>query len=144
MKLSVGYPDPASSVELGHRFLEGALEAETKPVLTKEDILVMKQEVKKVRVSDELLSYGMALIEKTREADGVLCGCSPRASLDLLRASQAKAWLSGRDYVVTDAMMDMAKTVLAHRIRMTAEAEMSARTGRDAVDYALTRVHVPT
>ena len=143
MKLSVGYPDTDASVELGRRYLKGVLEQDPKPVLTKEEILAMKQKVKEVRVSDELLTYGMRLAEATRHAEGVLCGCSPRASLDLLRASQAKAFLSGRTYVVAEDLIDMAKTVWPHRIRMTAEAEMARRTGRSAVEYALSKVAVP-
>ncbi len=143
MKLSVGYPDTDASVELGKRFLQGALEETTEPVLTGEEILAMKQQVRKIRLSDELLTYGMRLAEATRHGEGVLCGCSPRASLDLLRAAQAKAFLSGREYVVAEDLMDMAKTVWPHRIRMTAEAEMARRTGRSAVEYALSRVAVP-
>lgn len=143
MKLSVGYPDTDASVELGKRFLQGALEETTEPVLTGEEILAMKQQVRKIRLSDELLTYGMRLAEATRHGEGVLCGCSPRASLDLLRAAQAKAFLSGREYVVAEDLMDMAKTVWPHRIRMTAEAEMARRNGRSAVEYALSRVAVP-
>ncbi len=143
MKLSVGYPDTDASVELGKRFLDGALEQASEPVLTKEEILSMKQKVREVRVPEELLTYGMRLAEATRHAEGVLCGCSPRASLDLLRASQAKAFLSGREYVVAEDLIDMAKTVWPHRIRMTAEAEMARRTGRSAVEYALSQVAVP-
>ena len=96
-----------------------------------------------VTVREELLSYAMEIIEGTRKAEGVLCGCSPRASLDLLRSAQAKAYISGRSYLVPEDLMDMARTVLPHRIRMTAEAEMARQTGRDVIEQVLLKVSVP-
>ena len=143
MKLSVGYPDQEAAVSLGKRFLEGELEKETEAVLSREEILAMRKEVEEVSVREELLSYAMEIIEGTRRAEGVLCGCSPRASLDLLRSSQAKAYLSDRSYLVPEDLMDMARVVLPHRIRMTAEAEMARQTGHDVVEKVLLKVSVP-
>ncbi len=143
MKLTIGYPKGDAAVELGKRFLEGVLDTPNQPILSKEEILSMKGEVKKVRVSDELIAYVMEIIELTRSADGVLCGCSPRASLDLLIASQAKAYLKDRTYVVPEDIRDMAWVVLPHRILLTAEAQMSRRSGREVVDLALSKAKAP-
>src|SRR3712207_9458263 len=70
-------------------------------------------------------------------------GASPRATLQLLRASRAYAALAGRDYVSPDDVAALGVAVLAHRVLPSTDAQLSRRTVSDVVAHAITSVHVP-
>lgn len=71
-------------------------------VCKKEQILAAREEVKKVHVHELLLDYMAELVQETRKDKEILSGVSPRGTMALLRASQAYAWIRGRDYVVPE------------------------------------------
>jgi MoxR-like ATPase len=76
----------------------------------------------RVRASDALRHYVVALLGRTREDPRVELGASPRAGLMLLRAAKARALLAGRDHALPDDVQRMAEAVLAHRIVLAPEA----------------------
>lgn len=143
MKLSVGYPSEKGALEMANRFLSGQLQEEIRPVLTAGDVTAMKTEAAKVLVHDELVKYISEIIAETRLTDEVRYGASPRAALVLIRASQARAYVNGRDYVIPEDVRDMAQVVLPHRLVLTSEAKMARQTGADVIRHILTRVRIP-
>ncbi len=143
MKLSVGYPASESAMEMANRFLSGTLQEETQPVLTAEDVIEMRRETAAVTVHEELLKYITEVIERTRRSDEVRYGASPRAALTLIRASQARAYVRGRDYVIPEDVRDMALVVLPHRLVLRAETRMARRSGEDVVRHILAEIRIP-
>ncbi len=143
MKISLGYPEKEDQLLLAERFLSGAFEEERTPVLTREDLLTMMGEVKKVMISDELIQYAVSIAEATRSTTEVSCGASLRAGLDLLRASQASAYVDGRDFVIPEDIVEMSKLVLPHRLVLTTEAKLSHFTGYQIMLKVLDRVKRP-
>lgn len=143
MKLSIGYPDTENAVKMAKKYLEGSLKEETTSVLTAEEIVVMKKDVENVTVHEDCIQYIVDIIKQTRVQDEVQYGASPRAVLSMLRASQAKAYICGRDYVIPEDIIEMSKLVLSHRLILRAEAKMGKWTGKQVVEKILEQVKVP-
>ncbi len=124
MRLSLGYPDGEEERRLAKNFLEGKTVAEIQGVCTAEEVLAWKKEVEKVRLSDGLIKYVQEMVGLTRSEKNFVLGASPRAMLALIRASQAKAFLLGRDFVKPDDVKAVAVNVLHHRLSLTPEAKI--------------------
>ncbi len=143
MKLSIGYPGKKEQTVLAQRFLTGELAKPVNSVIETDELLGMMEEVKKVIFSDELVEYALEIVEKTRHEKEVSCGASPRAGLDLLRASQAAAYESGRDFVTPEDIIEMAKVTLPHRIVLSTEARLNHYTGYQVILGVLGNVKRP-
>lgn len=143
MKLSIGFPGKDEHRRLADRFLSGGLIEETEAVITSGDVADMKNEVKNVICKPEIVDYGLMVIEKTREIKELVYGLSPRAGLDLIRASQAYAYIAGRDYVIPEDIAAMAKVCLPHRLILTTEAHISRYTGEQLIVEVLDKVKRP-
>ena len=142
MKLSVGYPASDASKEMAKRFLDGNLHSDTSAVLTGDDINAMKQEVSKVSIHENLLSYASDIVDTTRNKAEIAVGASPRALLSLIRCSQAIAYLEGRDYCIPEDIKSAAELTLPHRLILTSEARLSRITGTELVKDILTKIKV--
>ncbi len=116
MRLEIGYPtlDQEKRI-LADKKLADPLD-EIGAVMTKEDVCALQQRVRKVAMEESLVDYLLAIIRRTREAEGLDVGASPRASLFLYRAAQAHALLQGREYCTPDDIKRLAAPVLAHRL----------------------------
>ena len=137
-----GYPDRQAETHVLE--LADVLEQpRVEPVTTPETILELRELARKVHVSDLVLSYILDLVESLRSHDDVLRGPSPRASLALYRGSRALALIEDRDYVVPDDIRTLAPSVLEHRVRLTAEAELEEVTPEALVQGSLESVPVP-
>ena len=124
MRLSVGYPDREQEKEMAKLFLNGQLKQGADKVCEPEDILKLRQEVDKVTVKENILQYVGDMVELTREEERFSYGVSPRGMLALIKASQAQAYLQGRDYVKPDDVKAVAEKVLLHRLSLTSEAKI--------------------
>lgn len=142
LKISVGYPDVASSEDMIKRYLEGNLHADTQPVLSADDIISMRKEVEAVTIHENLRSYGVQIVEETRNTSEISCGASPRAMLSMFRYSQALAYLADRDYCIPEDIAESAKYTLPHRIMLSTEAKLSRTTKEYAINQILQRVKV--
>ena len=142
MKLSVGYPAPEASREMAKRFLEGTLHGETGAVLSARDINKMKEEVSKITVHDNLLSFASDIINATRNKAEISVGASPRALLSMLRASQALAYMSDRNYCIPEDISRAAGLTLPHRLILTGEARLSRITVDDLLKDILRKTKV--
>ncbi len=96
--------------------------ASLEPVADAAELLAVQDAATRVRASEALRYYIVALLARTREDPRVELGASPRAGLLLLRAAKARALLAGRDHALPDDVQQMVGAVLAHRIVLTPEA----------------------
>jgi MoxR-like ATPase len=129
ISLSMGYPDKDSEMTL----IRGEADAREKiaklePVLTTEDLAVMRQEVKQIYIKDNIVEYMAELIRKTRTAGDLRLGASPRASLALAAMARASAYLDGRDFVAPSDAADQFCYVVQHRISLTEESDAEGMT----------------
>lgn len=116
MRIDMGYPDREAERALLRGESRRDLLTTIKPVTTAEELQVMQRQVPEIHVSDALLDYLQALVEFSREAPQFENGLSPRASLALLRASQAWALIDGRDYVIPEDIQSVLPAVAGHRL----------------------------
>ena len=135
MKISIGYPDAESEVLMTRRFLEGRTGDTVESVMDAAELLKRKEEVRQVRVADSILTYADEIVRLTRQESRLVLGASPRALIQMVQASQARAYLDGRDHVIPDDIKAVAVNTLHHRLALTYEARV-AREDIDAVIYA--------
>jgi MoxR-like ATPase len=146
MKVPVSYPsaqDEERLLRLGRSGITPATLSGITAVADARVFAAMRAEADAVAVTDPIVSYVAALVRRTRELPSVSLGASPRAGVHLLAASKAWAALSGRTYVVPDDVVALAIPVLAHRLVLTAEAELDRFGPEQAVRAALSGVPVP-
>lgn len=136
MRLGIGYPDTDAEKRMASLFLSGQLDARPKAVCTANDILLARQAVKAVTVRENVLAYMEEIVASTRTEAAFLLGASPRALLALLRASQASAYLRGRDFVKPDDVRDIATEVLLHRLVLTPDSKIR----KESADRILRRL----
>ena len=143
MRLAVGYPAKEQEFVMARNFLSGAA-AEAEPaVCTADDILRMKKDVAAVHVSDGVLNYIQEIIDLTRTEPKLTLGASPRALLSLVRASQAYAYLDGRDYVKPDDVKAVAVYVLHHRVVLTPEARLTKEDADSILTALIRKARIP-
>jgi len=116
MRLSLGYPSHAESVQMLCRFLNSQPLAGIEAVASKEDLREAAELCAGCQISEDVMDYMASLCEAARDTDKVRLGPSPRAMLALMRCCQALAAIRGRDYVIPDDVKELAVPVLAHRI----------------------------
>ena len=116
MKISLGYMTREQEMAVISRPSSADLLKVLSPVLTAEEIAEMKAQFPQVRVHKDVLSYMMDIIERTRTENRFVTGVSTRGAIALYKASQAKAALEGRDYVIPEDVLAVAPYVLSHRI----------------------------
>lgn len=143
MRLSIGYPETESEILMAKNFMEGKTADSVPPVCSAHDVLAMKEDVKKVHVSDALLGYVQEIIGLTRKEERFALGASPRAFLHLLDASRAKAYLSGRDYAKPDDVKAVVTQVLHHRLQLTQEARLHREDTDRLIRDLVIRAHLP-
>jgi MoxR-like ATPase len=117
LRIRMGYPSRESEKEIlrNHAGGQSGVEHLT-PVLEAEDILAMQSAVEAVRVDESLLDYAVEIVDRTRQTDQLSMGVSPRGSVMLHRAAQARAFAEGRDFCIPDDFKQLIVPVFAHRI----------------------------
>jgi MoxR-like ATPase len=146
MKLIVNYPDPESEYNMLLIDKDETLTwnlNDIKQVTTIDQIKQLSSQVNSITVSAEVARFISNLTRFTRDLPSVELGCSPRSAVHLLAASKAFAALSARDYVIPDDVIEVAPTVLAHRLIMTPEAELDNFSPYDAINTALQGIPIP-
>src|SRR5690625_238340 len=144
LKINMGYPTKEESITILKRFKDRDSLAEIKPVADKQIILEAQKLYSQVYVSDDLLSYMVDIVEKTREHEDVELGISPRGSQALLKAVQVYAIIQGRDYVIPDDVKAMAKPVLGHRLILTHSMRLRENQIDVVLNDILQQVPVPS
>jgi MoxR-like ATPase len=138
MRLSLGYPAKSAEKKLLLGESRRGLLPRMQPVLSHAELALIQAEVPKVRVSDALLDYLLRIVDATRSQPQFAWGLSPRASLALLAAAKAWAFLAGRDYVIPEDIQAVLPAVVGHRLREVADP--SGHGGGALVQWLLREV----
>lgn len=146
MKITMGYPSEDEEVEIlsRHNAHSGfARLDDIQPVITKDELRALRRMLEHVVVDGSLLRYIVQIVAGSRESGQVYMGCSPRASVAMLRCAKAYALLQGRDFVIPDDIKAVAPQIMQHRLQLTAEAEMEGNTPLDVARKLIENVEVP-
>ena len=143
MRISLGYPDTLQEITImENQQLSHPIE-QLGQVTQVSDLVQLQEAAKGVYLDDLIKQYIVALVSATRSDSNVYLGASPRGSLSLFRAAQARSLLQGRDYVLPDDIKALAEPVLAHRLIIAPAARMRDVTGRTVINEILETVPIP-
>jgi MoxR-like ATPase len=116
MRIKMGYPSPETEREIMRRRATTDPLSALEQIADIEDVMAMQDAVSHVKVDNTLLDYALDIGNRTRSTDLLALGVSPRGTLMLQRAAQARAYLDGRDYCLPDDFKKLAVAVFAHRV----------------------------
>ncbi len=137
LRVTIGYPDEADERAIARRHQAAAEPLDAiEPVIDATRLIELRDEVRRVRVADEVEAYAVALVRATRLHPDLQLGASPRAAVALYRAAQATAFLRGRRFVLPDDVRAIARPVLAHRLVIDLDQSLRGAS----VDSALTAI----
>ncbi|WP_070121720.1 AAA family ATPase [Bacillus marinisedimentorum] len=143
LKMKMGYPTASEELEVLNR-VQGDHPIEMiQPVITKDELLTLQEEVTSIFVDDTIKRYIVDLVNRTRSNNLIQLGASPRGSLSLMKAAQAFSLIHGRDYVLPDDVKFLAPFTLAHRVLLKAEAKFDGRFPEDVIREIVERTNVP-
>ncbi|GAA4408599.1 AAA family ATPase [Nibrella viscosa] len=151
MKVFVDYLSKEDELEVMRRMSNMDFDYEVQPILDKEDITDIRNEINKINISETLEQYIIELVFATRrplesnlrdEARYIQFGVSPRASIHLNLAAKALAYFDQRDYVLPEDIKEVAPDVFNHRIMLNYEAEADGVTTLQVIDSILRKVAI--
>lgn len=143
MKISLGYPSAEDEAGMIMEKLAGNTVEKVVPVVTKEDIIKMRQEVLKVSVHEDIIKYIVEIVDATRKNPNISLGLSPRATLDMVNAAQAAAFMAGRDYVIPDDVIKIMIPAAAHRLVLSVESRIARQKPEEILASIKKSVRVP-
>lgn len=146
MKITMDYPSLEEEVAILERHHANAVLVrldEVKPVITRDELLLLRGLMQQVFVDRTLLQYIALIVQQTRTSKAVYLGASPRASVALLQSAKAYSLLQGRDFVTPEDIKFVAPYVLQHRLILTAEAEMEGYSPIKVTQRLIDKVEVP-
>jgi MoxR-like ATPase len=150
LKVLVGYPSSTEEFVIVER-MTGALQAVQK-VLTTQQLMALQQEADAVYVDPALIEYAVRMVAATRRPQDnglkeleryVMFGASPRASINLILAARALAFVRGRTYALPQDVRDLALDVMRHRLVLSYEALSDNVSGDELLNKILERIPVP-
>ena len=151
MKVYVDYLNKQEELEVMRRMSDITFDYQIKPILNKQDLFSIRENVNKVNISETLERYIIELVFATRrpleyglrdEARYIQFGVSPRATIYLNRAAKALAYLEGRDYVLPEDIKALAPDIMNHRIMLNYEAEADGVKTTTIIDSILRKVAI--
>ena len=143
IKLSMGYPtvDEELDIITGRRF-DDPIKSVTS-VCTRDELIALTEAARQINVDIAVGRYIVKFVAQTRYHPWVSLGASPRASLALIRCSQAFALISGRNYVTPEDVIKMVPYVLSHRIHLKQEGKIKGITVSDVIEDISRNVTAP-
>ncbi len=143
LRIRLGYPGTTDEMAmLDSQQFRHPVE-ELQQVVDSQDLVSAQEEIKSIHVDDKIKSYIVELMTQTRKHTEVSLGASPRGSLVLYRTAQARAAISGRDYVIPDDIKALAPVCLAHRMIVSPSARIKDITAESILQEILNSVPVP-
>jgi MoxR-like ATPase len=136
MRVSIGYPSAQSEIEILMDEHNGRTIDDIQPVISLEEIAEISKFAKQTYVAPSVFGYITRLVHATRVAEDVALGCSPRASLALLKASRVRAMMEGRDHVLPSDIQELAVPICAHRLIL----KSAHRSDQSSVDDVIRRI----
>lgn len=144
MKINMGYLSVAEEIKvISNQKVKHPIDT-LGPVMGLEDILRLQEEVKKIEISPHILEYIAQLTSATRKKkEEIKLGASPRASIALMKASCAWAFLEGRDYVIPEDIVKLLPWVLKHRIILQPEVSIAGKTAEEVISELIKETAIP-
>jgi MoxR-like ATPase len=146
MRLQMGYPQPADELEILRKTQTSYDAIAVNPVITRSDVSRLQQLATQVFIEDSVLEYLLKIVSATRTEAEFRAGASVRGGLALRTAAQARALVSGRDFVLPDDIAELTSPILAHRLglaRQTSDALEERRTVAAALRRIVAAVPQP-
>jgi MoxR-like ATPase len=148
MKVEVRHPSRKAEKRILKNHLRGfdpvhLQQCGVQPLLSIEQVVQLQEAVKQVQMESEVIDYITDITTRTRTHASVELGASPRASVGLLSASQARAASEGREFVIPDDVKLLAPAVLRHRLTLHPDAELQGVTPDDCIESVLREAPVP-
>ena len=143
LRISMDMPTKAQERQILERFQDSEPLESLAPVCSKEQIVELQAAARKVYIHPVLLDYMVDLAHASRQMRGVELGVSPRGTLALMRASQAKALVEGRQFVTPEDIKEVGVPVIAHRLAVSGMAG-SSQAQKEAAASLLSSVALPT
>ncbi len=145
MKLSMGYPSPEEEVEiLGRTEMHNPINNIEQPVMSLDDIVVLQNEVRRIKVTEQVKNYIVKIVSVTRNDRNTTLGISPRGSIALYKASKAFAYIHERSYATPDDVKNTAVSVLSHRIILSPQGKTTFGTSEEYIRNLLKNCEVPS
>lgn len=142
MKLSLGYPDARDEKIMLNRFMRVDPLNELQAVVSMEDIEYVQNNYTLVHVSEEIKDYIIAIVSGTRRHREVELGCSPRATLNMMKGSQALAAIRGRDYVIPEDIKELAIPILSHRLMLKNDLSIGNKS-KTIIEELISTIEAP-
>ncbi|MGN6353210.1 MAG: AAA family ATPase [Parafilimonas sp.] len=145
-KIIVPYPNEAEEINIlqrFHQFTEDNVLNMVEPVISDEQVIQLRQLIKHIVVEENLIHFIAKISVATRNDKAIYLGASPRATIAILNAAKAYAALSGRDFVIPDDIIYVAKPVLRHRIILTPEKDMEGANEDEVIEKIIHSIEVP-
>lgn len=140
--MSMGYPDLYDEVEI-LKGKSGSVESKVLPVVDREQLLAIKEQVDEVQVSNQVYAYVASLSKATREHSYIDLGLSPRGSIAAVRMAKAWAYLEGRDYVLPEDVVSIFLDIAKHRIVLNTKARVARVTEAALLEEVLAQTKQP-
>lgn len=143
LRLRLGYPTEEDEQQILFRHGRVNPLNALGPVATADDVIAAQRACREVYVDADVALYLVRVVRATREHDAIELGASPRATLALYHAAQACAAMQGRAFVLPDDVKALATVVLAHRLLLSAQAQLRGRTAAEVMTELLVAVPAP-
>jgi MoxR-like ATPase len=143
LRLTLGYPTAAEEQAILSLVGNADPLGEIGAVVQISELQQVQSLAASVRIHELISSYLIEVIRTTRSWPGITLGGSPRASLALYRSACALACLRGRTYVLPDDIKELAPAVLGHRLILSSDARIKAKTPYSLIAEVLDKVPVP-
>ncbi|HEV7216617.1 MAG TPA: MoxR family ATPase [Chloroflexota bacterium] len=143
LSFRLGYPSEAEERAIARRFRADQPLLALRAFLSAAEVLTLQAQVRQVRVDEAVEDYAIAVCRATRQLEVLQLGASPRGTLALLHAAQARALLSGRRYVLPDDIKTLAAPVLAHRLVLRTQTRLRGRNAAQIISDLLATIPTP-
>ncbi|HEY9866359.1 MAG TPA: MoxR family ATPase [Candidatus Obscuribacterales bacterium] len=138
LSLTLGYPSEAEELQMLQRLSDGITVDDLKPCISQDEVLEIQNWCRQIKIETSLQQYILDLVRATRESDEITLGVSPRGAISLHRATQALAFLLGRDYGTPDDVKYLAPHVLSHRL-----IPAGGRRAKTIIEQLLRTIAIP-
>ena len=138
LSLTLGYPTEAEELQMLQGLSHGITVDDLEPCISQDEVLEIQNWCRQIKIETSLQQYILNLVRATRESDEITLGVSPRGAISLHRATQALAFLSGRDYGTPDDVKYLAPHVLSHRL-----IPAGGRRSKTIIEQLLRTIAIP-
>lgn len=143
LKLHLGYPTEQDEINMLDKTASTHPIEHLNAVMDKDELIKLQNEVKQIYVSDAVKTYIVKIVNNTRNHPLFELGASPRASIALMQAAKAYAYIQGRDYVIPDDVKYLTPHVLSHRVILSSEAKFEGKTAKNLLTDLVRKTMIP-